>query len=204
MEKRLFVLVGIPGSGKTTFAMRYVRRFGSGRNEGRVGYTGKEKYVNRIGKDRVQELTAEQWDDIRFKVFRDVEKMLRDQTTEVIIYDETNTTEKYLLEALRRFIRINPLLSVEFFMFDDSLSEDLCKKRVAERDGRDVDADDRERDYFRRQAYKYARIRDLVLENCFYGMASRAVFIEGFQTKQDIRFSKRKRLQGVQTYGPCI
>ena len=192
MKKRLIVLVGIPGSGKTTFAMNYIRKY----NDGHMGYTGKEKYVNMIGKDKVHLLTDEHWDKIRDKVYKDMEEMLTDNDTRVIIYDETNTTEKYLLNALRTYKAINSELSIEFFMFDDSLNESLCKERMTRRDRRGIDADDQEKDYFRRQAYKYTIIRDLVAKNQFHGLVDRILYIENFQVKQEVKFPERSAKMG--------
>lgn len=188
---RMIFLIGIPGAGKTTFAERFIKKY----DKGDIVYTGKEKYVNLIGKNRVSFLTPENWDRIRDKVAGDVERALSDSRTNIIIYDETNTTTKYLKEAIYVYQsyakRYSVDLTIDFFVFDDSLDEDLCRQRVAQRDGWDIVKRDGE--YFRKQAYKFTKVREEITgKGMFNGLVDRVFFVRNFKVINIINLDREQ------------
>jgi tRNA uridine 5-carbamoylmethylation protein Kti12 len=149
MKRKAYILVGIPGSGKTTYHHDHL----SGHS---VKYGGYDAYVN---KKKVHKYTSDDWYRLREKVYNDIRVVSGHGMWNTIVIDQTNTTAfalEYLMDHLW------DKFDITFVLFMDSFNPDLCLEGVKNRKENKMDEG-----YFKGQAEKFAYIFEQIQTGAF-------------------------------------
>jgi predicted kinase len=149
---KIKVLVGISGSGKSTYAKEYCENYPNWVRVNRDSYrellTGQKASVYNKEPNRVleQKITDIQHENILYFLSQNYN----------VIIDNTHLQKKYVEEIINKY---NHLADIELVPFETE--ESVCKNRVFERDGVDTD-------YIVYQHLKSKNIFSYVKEKSFY------------------------------------
>lgn len=118
-KKTLLVLVGIPGSGKTTFRNKLVAEQGA-------VYTNKDD-IRKLHSDVVKKMKRGDFEQMVHKEEMVNLAKLLDAGHDLVVYDNTNLSSKYITGVEAVAVKYGYTVEVHFMM--DSMSVELCHRR---------------------------------------------------------------------------